>query len=199
MTSKPRGRPVGTSPKKAQDDVLLLKAAEMLVRLQVGSPSAAFKKLVGEDNDVDRRRLQRRWSSDGDTFINKAQEPFFHERWEKEAKAFKEAAPELFEKFRAFSESKGGSHLLREEGSGDKPIHFMSLGIVKLNELLKQHSMQGVKKAEEEFNNQYNDWCSFGFVPDVDFLRSFGKQCLDKADQIDAGKVADSQSDQGGV
>lgn len=186
MTSKPRGRPAGTSPKKAQDDVLLLKAAEMLVRLQVGSPSAAFKKLVGEGNDVDRRRLQRRWSSDGDTFINKAQEPFFHERWEKEARALKEAAPDLYEKVTTFVKSQGGAELLLSKGTGDEPIHFMSLGIISLNEWLKKTTMHGAEKAQEVFPKIIKHWGKFGVGPDPEFLRIFAELCLAKADEVEA-------------
>ena len=127
MPSSP-GRPKGSSPTKAEDDKRLLAAAELLVRNQASTPTAAIKQVLVDGNPADLRRLQRRWSQDQETFMAMAREPFEYERWEKEAQALKAAAPALYEKYYSFARSEGGKEYLRNLSGGQKPLHFMSLG-----------------------------------------------------------------------
>jgi hypothetical protein len=182
------GRPVGSSPYKEQDDVLLGKAAKLLVRGEVRSVAAAFREVLGEENTSDPRRLQRRWASDGERFLEEARAPFQWSHWERDARALKEASPELYARLERMFGSEGGVRLLKMKGDGERPVHFMSLGIVALNELLKRYEMQGAEAAYAEFSRVYAEWSRYGSKPDPVFLRAFAARCEELADQEDGGR-----------
>jgi len=189
-----RGRPKSSYANKAEGDKLLSKVADKLVRMQANSPTEAIRQLIGEDQDSELRRLQRRWSREGDAFIKKAQEPFFRSKWEKEGKDLKEQLPDLYEKFHNFAISTGGKKLFLEMGDGVAPVHFMSLGVLKLNQLVTEHTLQGNEKAESAFEHQMKEWGKFGNDPDAEFLRTFAELCLKKAEGLDADISAENGS-----
>lgn len=195
MTNRKAGRPVGTSPHKEDDAILLYKAAHMLIRLQVKTPTAAFRKLLAEDDEGGIRRLQRKWKVQSEELIQAARKPFMDEMWERDEQNFKHDSPDAYLLVNAFAQSEGGKAYLRERGTKDKPIHIMSVGLAMLSELLKTTTMHGGKKAEEEFSKLYLQWNNFGSQPDTEFLRTFGKLCIEKADQLQAEKA---ESEEGG-
>lgn len=193
MSKRKPGRPKGSSSKNFDDEKFLSKVTDILIKGGAKSPTSAIKQVIGDDQASDLRRLQRKWTDEGDAYIRKAQEPFKKERWDKEARALKEAAPDLYERIRGFANSRGGKELLLNKGDGEKPIHFMSLGIVSLNEWLKKTTMHGAEKAEVEFPKTIQYWSKFGSQPDPEFLRTFGKLCIEKADQLNAEKAEDRE------
>lgn len=195
MTKKKRGRPVGTSPNKENDDSLLEKAADLLVRAKAKTPTQAFIQLLDEGDDAGLRRLQRKWKANAEALIIKAREPFMDEMWEHDEEGLKHHRPETYELIKAFASSDGGKAYLLEKGTENKPVHIMSLGLGKISVLLKQTTMHGEQKAKEEFSKSYSEWSNFGSKPDIEFLRTFAELCLAKADEVEA---AESIKERGG-
>ena len=185
MTNRKAGRPVGTSPHK-EDDALLQKAAQMLIRLQAKTPTAAFRQLLSYDDEGGIRRLQRKWKVRNEELIQAARKPFMDEMWERDEQSLKLNSPDVYQLVKSFAQSEGGQAYLREKGTEDNPIYIMSVGLARLSELLKTTTMHGAEKAEEEFSKQYLHWSNFGSTPDAEFLRTFGALCVSKANEFDA-------------
>lgn len=186
MKEQKRGRPKGSSSKNLNDERILADVTDIIIRGSAKNPTAAIKQVIGEGQASDLRRLQRKWTLEGESLIVKAQAPFWKDRWNREAKALKEAAPELYERFSNFAKSKGGAEMLLEKGDDGQPIHFMSLGMVSLNEWLKKTTMHGSDKAQKEFPKILSHWGKFGVAPDTEFLRAFAQLCMDKANELEA-------------
>lgn len=187
---KTPGRPRGSSPYGAADKPRLRKAAYLLVRGKARSALDAFHQLVGEDDSALIRRLQRRWKSDGERYLREAQEPWWEERWAREAEALKEAAPELYSKLKAFAESEGGAEMLAGLLATRSPSSLMSLDIRKLWELVQDYYPSGTRATDLAFDKTFGEWSRFG-TPDAVFLRRFAELCLAKADDADRTDTPD--------
>ena len=186
MSVRKRGRPRGSSPHRERDDRYLKRAAVQLVSGLARTPTEAFRGIAENEDEAVIRRLQRRWQRDGDTFIQGVQQGLLDRRWEFDARALEENAPELFAKVRALAQSEGGSEILSAQMKGRETSSLMSLGIVKLWELIRHHSPTGADAADRAFTDIYADWCRYGSEPDAAFLERFAELCL--------GRAADSNS-----
>jgi len=181
MPPPKRGRPLGSSPHRDSDDDILKRAARLLVFLHVKTPTEAFRRLVGDEDEAAIRRLQRRWTRNSQTYIDGVQQELRNRRWEIDAKALEENAPHIFEKISAFAKSEGGAEVLAAQLGGNDSSSLMSLGIMKLWELLQRYSPTGSDAAEQAFEDVYANWCRYGNGPDAAFLQRFAELCLDKA------------------
>lgn len=180
MSAKKRGRPPGSSRHRESDDQLLRSVAFHLVSGRAGTPTEAIRNLLGPDDEAGIRRLQRRWQLDGQDFIDALQRQFWDQRWEMEARELEAAAPDFFAKVTAFAQSKGGTEVLAGEMRfPNSPL--MSLGIMKLWELIERHSPLGAEAADRAFARSYAEWCRHGSQPDTAFLERFAELCLNRA------------------
>ena len=181
MASKLRGRPKSSSPHYAADREKLRSAASMMLFQGVKTPTEAFKRLTQDESVL--RRLQRRWKRDGEAYLNhyKDQTRLWNDRWAHEAKALEHSAPDLFAKVKEFGESAEGKAILQFYGDAGKPAVLMSLGIVKLWELIQETSPIGAVPADKAFDKTYASWSRYGLEPDSAFLTRMAELCLAKA------------------
>lgn len=182
MTKLSRGRPRGSSPNRKTDDPILRRAAMRLVTGRARTPTEAFRDIVGDDNTALIRRLQRRWSDEGQQFLAELPRLWQKQRWDMEAVALEQAAPELFSRVRSFAQSSGGREALTELGIEPDGPSLMSLGIMKLWELLQERQPVGAAAADHAFSEAMSQWSRFGVQPDGAFMRRFAELCLAIAD-----------------
>lgn len=184
MPARNRGRPRGSSPHREDDDKLLRKTALLLSSGGASTATEAFRTLLGIDDDAGVRRLQRRWRRDGDKFCQELRRQLLNQRWERDARALEESAPEIFAKVTAFARSEGGAEVLADEMKDSENSPLMSLGLMKLWELTESNSPIGAAAAEAAFEKANTEWCRYGCDPDPAFLRRFAELCLNRAGDL---------------
>lgn len=153
-----------------------------LVTGQAKTPTEAFRDIVGEDDSALIRRLQRRWSREGEQCLAGLQTLWQKQRWNREAVALEQAAPELFSRVRSFARSSGGREALTELGIEPDGSSLISLGIMKLWDLLQERQPVGAAAADGAFLEAMSQWSRFGVQPDGAFLRRFAELCLASTD-----------------
>lgn len=181
MTKITRGRPAGTSPHRKEDQPVLEQAALLLTSGRSRSPTRAFRDILKDVDDRRLRRLQRAWKREGDRLLEALQGSLWELRWQVEAEALEQSAPEVFARIRTFAQSDGAVEVLPGHLRGASPARLMSLGIVKLWEMVEGSQPRGSKGAESAFARSLENWTSFGVEADAPFLRRFAVLCLERA------------------
>lgn len=164
----------------------------LLISGRARNPTQALRDLLGDADDNVIRRLQRRWTRDGEMFLSALQGSWFEQRWQLEAEALKKSAPEVFARIVAFAESEGGSQLLSEHLRGRPTSSLMSLGISTISKLLVANAPTGAKAADHAFAQSIQTWKQFGAEPDAAFLKRFAQLCLQRAEALDEARGSDT-------
>lgn len=197
MAKASRGRPRGSSPHKEIDEPVLRQAAWRLITGSARNPTEAFRDVIGEVEDHVIRRLQRAWRRDGERLLAELQSPLWDGRWEHEAAALEKAAPQVAARIKAFAQSEGGAQILAERLGDRPPSHLMSLGIIKLWELVEDHVPIGAAAADRAFAQLLYGWSRFGAGPDAVFLRRLAERCLERARALETAEGPDAATPPG--
>jgi hypothetical protein len=198
LAKKSRGRPLGSSPNKEADEQILRKAGMLMLRGRARNPTEAFRDTLGDPDDHLIRRLQRRWLRERDRILAELQAPLWDQRWEWEAAALEKSAPDVFAKIKVFAESEGGAAVLAEMRSGRSQRQMMALGIMRLWELVEEHSPVGMVAADRAFARLLAGWSRFGTEPTAPFLRRIAERCLERAGEIEGTEGSAHTSESAG-
>ena len=205
-----RGRQQGWTA-HPKDGNLLLQAARFINARYAGSPTEAFRELIGEDA-TKLRRLQRKWTVYGDELLAHDRR-VWRERCDIELNALMESIPTLYARVVSFSNSSYGKKLLTSQTDlSGEPLHPMALGIVKLMELVdegesisaQKHGRPSQRESKEDhrlsndnslqvkrrFQSAIDGWVSGEGQLTTTSLRELAKRCLELADKVEQEQIA---------
>ncbi|MCO5064996.1 MAG: hypothetical protein M9924_11365 [Rhizobiaceae bacterium] len=193
---KPRGRPIGTSPTRAEDDRILARVALHLTMGLGEDFTNSARRIIGDrrDHDAVVKRLQRKWKSRREEFLEKARKVQLDMHWKNDLKALRQNQPELFSIVETFARSAKGQEILR--GEGVHSDNYMALGMMRLWELIQGASALGTNQADRFFAKAYADWASTGLDPDEDFLKRIAELALEKARETSDRKAQQQMASQ---